>query len=65
MAWDISTRALGDKIKPLLIIYSGVLFLNATWQLLPWQICCFFDLFVGAKIRREEKKERRKILSFF
>jgi hypothetical protein len=48
-----------------MIIYSGVLFLNATWQLLPWQICCFFDLLAGAKIRREENKERKKILSFF
>jgi sulfite exporter TauE/SafE len=65
LAWDISTRALGDKIKLRMIIYSGVLFLNATWQMLPWQTCCFFYLFAGAKIRREEKKERKKTLSFF
>jgi hypothetical protein len=60
LAWDISTRASGDKIKLLMIIYSGVLFLNATWQMLLWQTCCFFYLFAGAKIRREEKKERKK-----
>jgi hypothetical protein len=47
-----------------MIIYCGVLFLNATWQLLPWQSCGFFDLFAGAKIKREEKKERRFLVSF-
>jgi hypothetical protein len=64
LARDISTRALGDKIKLLMIIYSGVLFLNATWQMLPWQTCCFFYVFAGAKIRREEKKERKLLVSF-
>jgi hypothetical protein len=31
LARDISTRAFGDKIKLLMIIYNGVLFRNATW----------------------------------
>jgi hypothetical protein len=50
-----------------MIIYSGVLFLNATWQLLPWQFCVLFDLLAGAKIRRKKRKKerRKKILSFF
>jgi hypothetical protein len=52
--------SLGDKTKPLMIIYSGVLFLNATWQLLPWQFCVLFDLLAGAKIRRKKRKKERK-----
>jgi hypothetical protein len=63
LAWDISTRASVDKIKLLMIIYSGVLFLIATWQILLWQTCCFFYLFAGAKIRKR-KKERRFLVSF-
>jgi hypothetical protein len=49
--------SLGDKTKPLMIIYSGVLFLNDTWQLLPWQFCVLFDLLAGAKIRRKKRKK--------
>jgi hypothetical protein len=37
-----------------------VLFLNATWQLLPWQFCVLFDLLAGAKIRRKKRKKERK-----
>jgi hypothetical protein len=49
--------SLGDKTKPLMIIYSGVLFLNDTWQLLPWQFGVLFDLLAGAKIRRKKRKK--------
>jgi hypothetical protein len=42
LVWDISTRALGDKINLVMFIYSGLLFLNATWQMLSWQIVVSF-----------------------
>jgi hypothetical protein len=41
-----------------MIIYSGVLFLNATLQLLPWQFVV--SLICLQVPRSEEKKEREK-----
>jgi hypothetical protein len=57
---------LGDKINLLMIIYSGLLFsiechlVNATLAKLA--ICVY--LVAGAKIRKEERKERKKTFSF-
>jgi hypothetical protein len=57
--------SLGDKTKPLMIIYSGVLFLNATWQLLPWQFCVFLIcLQVSRSEEKKRKKERKFLVSF-
>jgi hypothetical protein len=52
-----------------MIIYSGVLFLNATWQLLLWQICVSLICLQVPKSeekkrKKERKKERRFLVSF-
>jgi hypothetical protein len=48
-----------------MIIYSGVLFLNATWQLLPWQfVVSLICLQVPRSEEKKRKKERRFLVSF-
>jgi hypothetical protein len=53
-----------DKINLVMFIYSGLLFLECHLAIVVLANCCFLYLIAGAKIRREEKKERKKILSF-
>jgi hypothetical protein len=57
LVWDISTRALGDKINLVMFIYSGLLFLNTTWQMLSWQIVVSF---IWLQVPRSEEKKRKK-----
>jgi hypothetical protein len=54
----------GDKINLVMFIYSGLLFLKCHLANVILANCCFLYLIVGAKIRIEEKKERRLLVFF-
>jgi hypothetical protein len=56
--------SLDDKINLVMFIYSDLLFLECHLAMVVLANCCFLYLIAGAKIRREEKKERRFLVFF-
>jgi hypothetical protein len=58
LSWDIFTRELGDKLNILMIIYSGLVFLDCHLVItILGDLLFIFWLQVPRK-RKEEKKER-------
>jgi hypothetical protein len=55
----------GDKINLVMFIYSGLLFLNATWQMLSWQIVVSFIWLQVPRSEEKKRKKERRLLVFF
>jgi hypothetical protein len=64
LSWDIFTRELGDKLKILMIIYSGIFFLDCHLVINILVNLLFIFWLQVPRRRKEERKERKKTCSF-
>jgi hypothetical protein len=64
LAWDISTRALVIRSTFWWLSIVACYFCECHLVNVILANCCFLYLVAGAKIRKEEKKERNKTFSF-
>jgi hypothetical protein len=60
LPWDIFTRELGDKLKILMIIYSGIVILDCHLVITILGDFCLFITCLQVSRRKEERKERKK-----